>query len=249
MRLTRAGFEYKMQLSHRTEIIANRLWFAVCVVLVSLQWGCREPARVDEWPDTGELVARQSPVLIGPGDALEVKFFYTPELDVSQVVRPDGKIALQLIDEVTAQGKTPGQLKDQLLQLYADHLKDPQIVVLVRSLYDRRVFVGGQVIEPGAVEMPAEMTVIEAIMRAGGFDWGKAEAESVLVLRHEGNRWKGYKVNMKPTIEGETTQCFFLQPRDIVHVPRTEIAKVDQWVDQHINRLIPDVLYLRIGED
>jgi protein involved in polysaccharide export with SLBB domain len=178
---------------------------------------------------------------MGPGDALEVKFFFTPELDVSQVVRPDGKISLQLIGEVTAQGKTPGQLKDELLQLYAQHLKDPQILVLVRSLYDRRVFVGGQVFNPGVVEMPAEMTVTEAIMQAGGFDMRQAEVESVLVIRHEGHRWKGYKVNLRPTIEGTGTECFFLQPKDIVHVPRTEIAKTGQWVEQHINRLIPRV--------
>ena len=236
----------KMQSSHRTKIVAARLRLAVCAALVCLQWGCREPAPVDEWPDNRQLVPRQSPVVMGPGDALDVKFFFTPELDVSQVVRPDGKISLQLIGEVTAQGKTPGQLKDELLQLYAPHLKDPEIVVLVRSLYDRRVFVGGQVLKPGVVEMPAEMTVTEAIMQAGGFDWRAAEPGSVLVIRHGGHRWKGYKVNLKPTMEGTATDCFFLQPKDIVHVPRTKITKADQWIEQHINKLIPSVFYFRV---
>jgi len=230
----------------QSQIIANKLLLTACVLLVGIQWGCRAPVRVDERPDTAQHAALLPPVILGPGDALEVKFFFTPEFDVSQVVRPDGKIDLQLIGEVTAQGKTPAQLKDLLLQLYMDHLRDPQIVVLVQSLYERRVFVGGQVVKPGIVEMPAEMALMEAIMQAGGFDLREAEVESVLVLRHEGRHWKGYKVNLKPTIEGTASECFFLQPKDIVHVPRTKIAKVDQWVDQHISRLIPQMFYFRI---
>ena len=87
---------------------------------------------------------------------------------------------------------------------------------------------------------------MEAIMRAGGFDWREAAAESVLVIRHGGSHWKGYKLNLKSAIEGASTNCFYLQPKDIVHVPRTDIAKVDQWVEQHISKLIPDVFYIRI---
>ena len=230
-------------------LLLSILFFIICAVFIGVQWNCRPPARVDEKPQTARAAQPEvadPPVLLGPGDVLEVRFLYTPELNVTQVVRPDGKIALQMIGDVTALGKTPAQLKDHLLQLYAEHLKDPEIVVLVQSLYDRSVFVGGQVIRPSMIEMPARLTAMEAIMRAGGFDWREAAAESVLVIRHEGSRWKGYKLNLKSAIEGASTDCFFLQPKDIVHVPRTEIAKVDQWVDQHISKLIPDVFYIRI---
>jgi protein involved in polysaccharide export with SLBB domain len=181
---------------------------------------------------TGDVVLR-------PGDVVEVKFFYTPELDVTQMVRPDGKITLQLVGEVTAEGRSPGQIREELLSLYRPHLKDPQIAVLVKSLYDRRVFVGGQVIRPGIIDMPGEMTVMEAIMAAGGFDMREAEVESVIVVRQEGNRWQGYKLNMKSTLKGYRTQPFFLCPKDIVYVPRTKIAEVDQWIDEHISKLIP----------
>ena len=96
-------------MSYRIGVITDILLFAICAVLVGLQCGCRAPVRVDEWPDNDQLVTRHSPVVLGPGDALEVKFFFTPELVVSQVVRPDGKIALQLVGEVMVQGRTPGQ--------------------------------------------------------------------------------------------------------------------------------------------
>lgn len=178
-------------------------------------------------------------VVLRPGDVIEVKFFYTPELDVTQMVRPDGKIALQLVGELTAEGKTPGQIRDELLSMYRSNLKDPQIAVLVKSLYERRVFVGGEVVRPGIVDMPGEMTVMEAIMAAGGFDLREAEVESVIVMRQEGTRWQGYKLNMKAALKGDETLPFLLCPKDIIYVPRTKIAEVGQWIDDHINKLIP----------
>jgi hypothetical protein len=45
---------------------------------------------------------------------------------------------------------------------------------------------------------------------------------------------------LKPALTGDEVQPFYLAPRDIVYVPQTTIAKVDQWVDQHINKIIPD---------
>jgi len=178
-------------------------------------------------------------VVLRPGDVIEVKFFYTPELDVTQMVRPDGKIALQLVGEVTVEATTPGQITEHLLGLYRPHLKNPQITILVKSLHDRRVFVSGQVIRPGIVDMPGEMTIMEAIMAAGGFDMREAQVASVIVVRQEGDHWQGYELNMKPTLKGYRTQPFFLRPKDIVYVPRTKIAEVGQWVDEHINKLIP----------
>ena len=56
-------------------------------------------------------------VALMPGDAIEVKFFNTPDLNESQTVRPDGKIALQLIGEIEVKGKSPVELRDDLLEL------------------------------------------------------------------------------------------------------------------------------------
>jgi protein involved in polysaccharide export with SLBB domain len=175
---------------------------------------------------------------------VEVKFFYTPELNETQTVRPDGKIALQLVGEVETQRMTPAGLRNELLRLYAPHLKDPEIAVIVRSFFNRRVFVGGQVMTPSIVEMPGELTVLEAIMQAGGFDMREAEIRNVIVIRHKENQRYGYSLDLKPTLTGGETQPFFLDPQDIVYVPRTAIVKVDQWIDQHINRLIPQTGFI-----
>jgi len=186
-------------------------------------------------------------VILRPGDVIETKFFYTPELDVTQAVRPDGKIALQLVGEVPVEGKTPGQVRDLLLVLYESHLKDPKITILLNSQYDRRIYVGGEVLRPGVIEMPGDMTVTEAIMEAGGFDMEEARVDNVIVIRQTTNQWQGYKVDLKGTLKGYAMEPFYLHPRDIVYVPRTKIAEVGQWIEQHINKLIPRMpLYFSI---
>jgi len=179
-------------------------------------------------------------VALAPGDVLEVKFFYTPDLNESQTVRPDGKIALQLIGDVEAEGKSPAELRDDLLELYTPHLKTPEIAVMIRSFYDRRVYVGGQVMAPGIVEMPGRMTLLEAIIQAGGFNVREAEVRNVVVIRHINGQRYGQSIDLKPALTGNEAQPFYLEPKDIVYVPQTTIAKVDQWIDQHINKIIPD---------
>lgn len=178
-------------------------------------------------------------VALVPGDVIEVKFFYTPELNVTQTIRPDGKIALQLVGEVITQGKSPAELRNELLRLFRPHLKTPEITIIVRSYYDRRVFVGGQVMTPGIVQMPGKMMLLEAIMEAGGFNLREAEIRNVVVIRHKGSQRYGYKLNMKDALAGKDAEPFLLEPKDIVYVPRTKIAEVNQWIDQHINKLIP----------
>lgn len=179
-----------------------------------------------------------------PGDTVDVKFFYTPELNETQDIRPDGNIALQIIGEVRAEGKTPAELRGLLKKLYTPHLKDPEISVVVRSFSNQRVFVGGQVMKPGTLEMAGRMTALEAIMEAGGIDYTEAEARNVVVIRHyQGNRY-GYLLDMEPILDGKESRPFFLEAKDIVYVPRTEIAKVNQWIDQYINKIIPQTGFI-----
>jgi polysaccharide export outer membrane protein len=202
--------------------------------------GCRTSSTFVPPMTRSDLLVPEQLVL-SAGDVVEVSFYYTPELNITQTIRPDGKISLQLIGEVRAQGKTPSGLRTELLESYAKILKQPDITVLTRSFYERRVFVGGRVMAPGVFDMPGPMTLLEAIIQAGGLDMMQAEVRNIVVIRHEGDRRYGYAVDLQPALQGSESQPFYLRPKDIVYVPQTKIAKVDQWVDQHINQLIPKV--------
>lgn len=214
------------------------IFLIVAILMSTLLMGCQGPPR---YPSGSEAEPSSLPhVTLAAGDVVEVKFFYTPQLDEIQTVRPDGKIALQLVGEIETQGKTPAELRKELLTLYSPHIQENlEVAVIVRSFQNRRVFIGGQVMMPGVVEIPGKLTVLEAVMEAGGFDMREAEVRNIIVIRHKNGQRYGYSLNMEPMMTGGEMQPFFLEPQDIVYVPRTEIAKADQWVDQHINLLIP----------
>ena len=178
-------------------------------------------------------------VALGPGDVIDVKFFSVPELNESQTIRPDGRIALQLVGEVMAEGKTPERLRQELSELFAPHLKKPDVTVIVRAFQSRRVYVVGEVLQPGPVALPGPMTVIEAIMTAGGFNTRSANVDNVVLIRHKEGKRYGASLNLSQALKGKETDLLYLEPLDIVFVPRTTIVKVAQWIDQHINQLIP----------
>ena len=126
------------------------------------------------------------------------------------------------------------------LSLARGKLKDREIAVAIQSFYNHRVFVGGQVSKSGVVQMPGEMTALEAIVEVGGFDLRAAEPKNVIVIRYADGRRYAYKLDLRRTITGNETKPFYLRAKDIVHVPRTEIVELNQWIDQHINEIIPE---------
>ena len=88
----------------------TKIWvlFATTFCIMIMLLGCQSfPEKVEVEPAKYEPRAYPEPeVRLGPGDTLEIRFFYTPELNVIQTIRPDGKIMLQLVGDVEAQGKT-----------------------------------------------------------------------------------------------------------------------------------------------
>jgi protein involved in polysaccharide export with SLBB domain len=179
------------------------------------------------------------PLTLSAGDVLDVKFFYLPELDESQIVRPDGFMTLQLIGDISVQGKTPAELHRELLKRYATHLKNPSLTIMVRRMNDSRAWVAGEVKRPGPVQMPGRMTVLEAVMDVGGGTRPTADLKNVLVVRQRDGRNYGCVVNLYNVLKGKEGTSFFLQPRDVVYVPPTFITKADDWIDQYLNKLVP----------
>ncbi|MCK9377146.1 MAG: polysaccharide biosynthesis/export family protein [Syntrophobacterales bacterium] len=186
------------------------------------------------------------PLTLGAGDVLDIKFFYLPELDESQIVRPDGFITLQLIGDVPVQGKTPANLHRTLVKLYSAQLKEPNLTIMVRRLNDSRVWVSGEVKRPGPVQMPGRLTVLEAVMEVGGGTRPTADLKQVLVVRQRDGRNYGCVINLNDVLKGKETETFYLQARDVVYVPPTAITKVDDWVDQYINKVVPQARTLAI---
>ena len=176
--------------------------------------------------------------VIQPGDELDVKFFYNSDLNESITVRPDGRISLQLVGETMAAGRTPRALTALLTNEYDKELKKPEITVIVRS-FGARVYVDGEVEKPGELELKGPLTVMQAISRAEGVT-DKAWEQALIIRRINGKRPLVIEVDINAVLSGEDfSQDIGLVPFDIVYIPRSPIANVNQWVDHYIRKNLP----------
>ncbi len=221
------------------EVFSSRFfgfrWFALAVVMILA--GCATaPTAMEAAPS----IETPPPVLtLGPGDVIEVKYRFWPELDDEQTVRPDGKISLQLVDEVEVKGLTPDELDKRLTELYASKLKNPDITVIVRSFANQNVYVGGEVVSPGLVPLQGSLTALQAVINAGGFTEGAKPEEAIVIRKGSDNRPIPIRVDLDQAIFGQDGGGnLVLQASDVVYVPKTAIAKANKFVNQYIERLL-----------
>lgn len=163
--------------------------------------------------------------VIKPGDTLSVKFFFNPELNEQDlIVRPDGRISLQLIHEVEAQALTASQLTSLLAERYKGQLKNPEIAVIVRSVRETpSVYVDGEVNSPGMIEIVGRLNVLQAVVRANGFKADTAKTDEVTVIRRDqaGHSFV-IQLDLAAALSGkDLSQNIQLFPDDFVQVPRS----------------------------
>lgn len=184
---------------------------------------------------------------IQPGDLLDVKFFYNPELNESLTVRPDGRITLQLVNDVVAAGLTPAELTRNLTKAYTPELTSPRIAVIVKTSILERVFVDGEVLRAGLVNLVGPTTVLQAISQAGGMKDSAKAGDVLLVRKAEGNSTQVMRLDLKKLRQGDPSEDILLRPNDIVYVPKSTIANVNTWIDMYIRKNVP--LPVGIGYD
>ena len=157
--------------------------------------------------------------LIGPEDILNINVWKEPELTLSVTVRADGKISMPLVNDVHAAGLTPMELRKELTKRFSKYIDDPTISVIVEETNSLKIFVFGNVNQPGVYEIDREVNVLQAISMAGGLTmW--ANKSSIKVLRKYGGVEKVIRINCNKITSGERPELNIpLQPGDTVYVP------------------------------
>lgn len=139
-------------------------------------------------PSTGILPGSAAPLpseyVIGPGDVLQISVWKNDTLSRVAPVRPDGKISMPLLHDITAAGLTAMQLRDKIARALSEFLPNPEVSVSVNEVRSMHVSVLGEVQKPGVLELRGATTILEAIAMAGGFrDF--ASPSKIVVLRNE----------------------------------------------------------------
>jgi protein involved in polysaccharide export with SLBB domain len=192
-------------------------------------------------PGKSQRLADQPPAdfRLSPGDVVEVKFLYTPELDDTVQIRSDGRISLAMIGEVAIGGRTLHGALQELQARYSKVLKAPSISMQVRNFSGHKVFVGGEVTRPGMFDLASDVTVMDALLQAGGPKY-TASKYALLIRRSDNERPSIRKISLeRHRMEAAEATMIRLEPFDVVMVPESKIAHTDRWVDQHIRQLIP----------
>ena len=172
------------------------------------------------------------------GDVLDIKFFYTPELNESVTIRPDGRISLQFIGEVEVVGSTPQKLTMTLRERYTGTLVTPEIAVTVKNFAGQKAYVGGEVKNPGLITFDTRPTLLQALIEVGWLT-ATAEPRNVAIVRNTGENVPAiFLVDVRRWLTKplESPQVF-LQPFDVVYVPKSSVARVGDFVEQYIDRI------------
>ena len=197
--------------------VVNPLSLVVAAVAFGLvvTTGCQTPETGQIPTDSSKAVET---IVLRDGDILKITFPGAPTLDSTQQIRRDGKISLAVLGEIQAAGQTLSELEKDILKQAESQLVSKEVTVTLQSS-SFPVFVTGAVIRPGKVVSDHQITSLEAIMEAGGFDYSKANLASVRVIRHEDGQVKNFTINLKQVLDGKQSTPFYLKPSDIVYVP------------------------------
>ena len=169
-------------------------------------------------PTPTKASARSEALILREGDGLKISFPASPNLDSTQQIRVDGKIALQLVGEITAAGFTPSELETNIIKAYGDQLSSKAVTVVVVSS-SIPVNVTGAVLHPETITSDHPITAFDAIMAAGGPDYSKANLKDVRVIRLEKGHEQTYDLDLKAVLNGEQVEPFYLKPYDSIYVP------------------------------
>lgn len=150
----------------------------------------------------GGAAIQDDQYIIGPEDVLSIYVWREESLTKMLPVRIDGKISLPLLDDIQAAGLTPLQLKNVLIEKLKNFIDNPTITVTVMEANSFKVYVTGEVKQPGVHRIRSEITLVRLIIMVGGFtEW--ADQKRILIITKEKGVEKRISANYKKIIEGE----------------------------------------------
>lgn len=160
---------------------------------------------------------------VGIDDVVDINVWRNPDLSVSVPVRPDGKISMPLIGDVIAAGLTPEQVSASIKSRLQNYVRDPNVTVIIKELksheYLTRVRVTGAVNNPLSLNFRQGITVLDAVLTAGGLN-DYAAADSTKLYRVINGKTHIIYIRLDDILnKGKLETNIELRPRDIIAVP------------------------------
>jgi polysaccharide export outer membrane protein len=198
------------------------------------------PAPPSPPPPEIARLSEPPPYQLQVGDILAVRLMLNPELNEEVTVRPDGHISTTVAADQIAAGRTVPDLDHALQREYAKQLKDPHLSVVVKSFAPTRIYVGGEVGNPGEfVNVGPALTLSQALTRAGGAKVSGDNDAVFIIRRGPGDKPEFFSTKYGDVIHGKSNGDVRLAPFDVVYVPRTGVAEVYKYFNQYVQEFVP----------
>jgi polysaccharide export outer membrane protein len=181
-----------------------------------------EPGTSSEWTQWTSGRYR-----ITPGDVLELRFPFVPELDQTLAVQPDGYVTLREVGDIGFQGRTLEQLRELIRTAYEPIVRHP-VFTLVLKEFEKPYFVAaGEVNRPGRYDLRGATTLTQALAFAGGPTGKGRMTEVVLFRRFAADMVEVKQVNVKEMYgKRDLSEDPVLRPGDTVFVPISTLGKL-----------------------
>ena len=203
----------------RTPFSSDMVRFIIVTLAAMLPGGCGST-----YPRAPALAASSDyRYVIGPGDTVSIVVFRSPELSMVVPVRPDGKIAAPLVEDLPAIGKDSTTLARDIEKALSKFIRDPVVTVVVTSFvgpYSEQIRVVGEAAKPQVLSYKQKMTLLDVMIAVGGVtDFADGNAASIL-RTSEGN--KQYSVRIKDLLKrGDVSANVEMKPGDVVIIPQS----------------------------
>jgi polysaccharide export outer membrane protein len=161
--------------------------------------------------------------LIGPGDTINIVVWRNPELSANVPVRPDGKIATPLVEDLPAIGKDPTTLARDIEKALSKYIRDPVVTVIVTGFvgpYSEQIRVVGEAAKPQILPYKQRMTMLDVMIAVGGLTDFADGNKATLLRASDGN--KQYSVRLKDLLKrGDISANVEMKPGDVLIIPQS----------------------------
>ena len=185
------------------------LFSIICITIISvaIPVHAQETARPD---DSYKIL---------PGDVLQVSVWKEPDLQLELLVRPDGAVSFPLAGEISTRNRSVTELQDELTKRLARFINEPVVTVSVKEVLGNKIYVIGQVNNPGEFVVNPQVDVLQALSMAGGTT-AFADLNNIRILRRNRGVQTALSFDYKDVIRGrDLAQNVMLKSGDVVVVP------------------------------
>ena len=224
--LTESGFDQSGSWRSGRLMMRQTVGAGLLLMVLMLTAGCSGSPYSSENRIQKALERETEPVeqyRVGPSDSLRIVVWRNEDLSVQVPVRPDGRISVPLVGDVSASGKTPEDLAAKIEEGLDTYIRQPEVSVIVTQMgsheFSHRVRVTGAVRQPASQPYRQGMTVMDVVLGAGGLN-EFANGDAATLYRQMDGEVVAIPVDLEAILnDGDIRTNHRLVPGDIITIP------------------------------